>query len=227
MNSDLCFGFSVNSWRSLSSSMENGDEGAWNKAIDVFERRMLERFFNPIKALEAGDTKPDLTSEDGEGPSQDECIPGFAIIAICCLLIEAIQDFREEVKPVEPHQGSCDYPGGRCIKPGSGTNQRFKAFLQLPAFKHSFDDALTSKFCKGIRNAILHNAETRGWVIWRSEPKDTIVAREQDGYALNRTLFCAAVKDEFDSFLKALRKPDSQDLRQHFKTRMDRLSEKA
>jgi hypothetical protein len=225
MNSELCFEFSADSWRSLSAAMDNESEEAWTTAIGVFKRRMEERFFNPIKALEDADTKPDLKAPGSV--TREECIPGFAIIAICCLLIESIQDFREEAKPVDPPPEPCNFPKGDCIKPESGTNQRFKDFLQLPAFGNAFSNPIASRFCSGIRNGILHGAETRQWVIWRSEPVGEIVAPEQNGYALNRTLFCAAVRAEFDSFTSKLGKPENRALRLHFKTRMDRLAEKA
>lgn len=225
MNSDLCVGFSADSWRSLSAQMASGDEDSWAIGIDVFRRRMDERFFRPITALEAADTKPDL-KVDG-APSGEECVPGFSIVAICCLLIETIQDFKEEVPQVEPRIAVCSYPNGVCIKPESGTNRRFKAFLQLPAFNGAFNGALAGRFCEGIRNGILHSAETRQWVIWRSEPEGQIVAPEQDGYALNRTLFCAALKVEFGNFIGSLRRPENHNIRAHFKRRMDRLAAKA
>lgn len=205
--------------------MAGGSEDAWGKAIDVFKQRMDERFFRPLKALEDADTKPDLKAPKSR--SDHECVPGFSILAICCLLIETIQDFREKTASVETPPGVCSYPNGKCIRPESGTNGRFRAFLQLPAFNGEFSGPLAGQFCKGVRNGILHNAETRQWVIWRSEPEGKIVAPEQDGFALNRTLFCDALKTEFDNFIDALRNPENQDLRAHFKSRMDRLAEKA
>jgi hypothetical protein len=79
----------------------------------------------------------------------------------------------------------------------------------------------------GIRNGILHEAETRKWVIWRHEPAGKIVAPEEDGFALNRTLFYEAVKNEFESYLRELGDPTNEDLRERFKEKMDDLSEEA
>jgi Leu/Phe-tRNA-protein transferase len=63
------------------------------------------------------------------------------------------------------------------------------SFLRRPAFGNAFkDDMLAKEFVNGVRNGILHEAETRKWVIWRDEPKGRIVEKEQDGFALNRTL---------------------------------------
>lgn len=172
MNSDLCFGFSVQDWKLLLPRLHQGDEDAWSIAIGVFERRMTERYFSCIEALEYADTKPDVAKADATqspgAPELDtteerhECIPGFAIVGLCCLLIESIQEFREERERMNTEQGPCTFPQGRCIAPSSGTNERFKAFLRHPAFNGVFSEDLAKEFCNGIRNGIMHQAETRG-----------------------------------------------------------------
>lgn len=68
----------------------------------------------------------------------------------------------------------------------------------------------------GVRNGIFHEAETRGWVIWRDDPVDQILASEGDGYALNRTLFYQALKTEFEGYIKELRDPTNSTLRSRF-----------
>ena len=54
-----------------------------------------------------------------------------------------------------------------------------------------------------------------------------ITAQEGDGYALNRSVFYAAVKKEFESYLRELRDPANKELRQRFKAKMDDLCGKA
>ncbi|HEX4168620.1 MAG TPA: hypothetical protein VHZ55_24420, partial [Bryobacteraceae bacterium] len=128
---------------------------------------MKERFFSSIDALFAADTKPDM-SPSSSGPAHtDHCIPGFAIMALCCLLIDTLQRFREGPAPIDDPAGPCAYPDGRCIKPPPRTAEQFKSFLRRPAFGDTFrDEAIAQKFVVGIRNGILHEAETRKWVIW-------------------------------------------------------------
>lgn len=82
------------------------------------------------------------------------------------------------------------------------------------------------RFVSGIRNGILHGAETRKWVIWRDEPADKIAAPEEDGFALNRSLFYAAVQKDFESYLRELRDRTKEDLRKRFKEKMDDLCRK-
>jgi hypothetical protein len=222
MNADLCVGFSKTRWEKLSQKLDDKNEGAWAEAIGVFERRMRERFFSSVDALFAADTKPDLRSPDSRDTG--ECIPGFSILALCCLLIETLQGFREKRPSAAAPVGKCAFPNGPCIKPPSGTSEQIKSFLRRPSFGATFyDDELAKKFVDGLRNGILHEAETRKWVIWRVEPANTIAAREDDGFVLNRSLFYAAVKKEFESYLRELGDPTNKDLRKRFKKKMDDL----
>jgi NADH:ubiquinone oxidoreductase subunit len=94
--------------------------------------------------------------------------------------------------------------------------------LRLPAFCGAFkEDKIANKFVDGIRNGILHEAETRRWVIWRNEPKGRIVEPRDDGYALNRTEFYKALKIEFEGYLNDLRHPQNGDRRKRFVKKMD------
>lgn len=202
MKADLCFRFSSTDWENLLQRLDH-DEGAWSEAIGVFERRMNGRFFKCIDALVKADTKPDLNSSSS--PPNAHCIPGFSIMALCCLLVETLQGFRTGASPY--------------------TKELFIKFLRRPAFGAAFaEDKIAECFVNGIRHGILHEAETRKWVIWREAPSQIAEPRE-DGYALNRTLFYDAVKQEFESYLKELSDPGSLELRQKFKEKMNHLCE--
>jgi hypothetical protein len=75
-------------------------------------------------------------------------------------------------------------------------------------------------FVNGVRNGIFHEAETRGWVIWREEPPGQILVREDGRYALNRTEFYNALKAEFHGYVGELRDPSKSELRTRFKKKM-------
>jgi hypothetical protein len=76
--------------------------------------------------------------------------------------------------------------------------------LRLPAFGGAFDDdRVAAQFVRGLRNGILHEAETQGWVIWREEPPGQIVERQGDRYVLNRSEFYRALKSEFEKYVGA------------------------
>jgi hypothetical protein len=188
---------------------------------------MEERYFRCIDALIAADTSPDKSL--GTSTSERHCTPGFSIMAICCLLIEALQGFREDIPQPAPPSGPCNYPSDVCIRPSTGTNKLFRNFLKLPGFAGAFSEPkIASAFMDGIRNGILHEAETRKWVIWREEPADHIVQELGDKrYALNRTLFYKGLKQEFKSYLCELRDPDKKALRVNFRGKMTDISKGA
>jgi len=231
----ICRGFAVAQWEKLQARLINtdgtnsDDQEAWGCAIEVFERRIRERFLSCMDALEAVDSKSD-TSVLLEAPADcstlpsrnDAVVPGFAIMALCCLLAETLQSFRCKTEVRQNPDARCSYPDGPCIKaPQTGTANTFKAFLRRPAFRGAFaDKKIASSFVYGVRSGILHEAETRNWVIWRSEPEDQIVAREGEGYALNRSAFYQALKDDFAQYLTELKSSESVELRSRFVKKM-------
>jgi hypothetical protein len=112
--------------------------------------------------------------------------------------------------------------------PQTTTADAFKAFLRRPAFEGAFaDEQIATSFVNGVRNGILHEAETRNWVIWRSEPENLIVAQEGEGYALNRSTFYHALKDDFAEYLAELQNPKSVEIRSRFRKKMNDMAKEA
>jgi hypothetical protein len=130
-----------------------------------------------------------------------------------------------------PHrpEARCSYPDGPCIRvPQTTTADAFKAFLRRPAFGGAFaDEQIAANFIHGVRSGILHEAETRNWVIWRREPEDQILAKEGEGYALNRSTFYSALKNEFAEYLEELRNLKSVELRSRFRKKMNDIAKEA
>jgi hypothetical protein len=227
----ICRGFTVRQWnglrdRLMKDKVLTNDEPAWQCAVDVFERRIRERFLSSIEALEEADSRSDIHVRDDEPadcsmlPNDGRnriVVPGFAIMALCCLLIETLQSFREAPIPTPSPSGQCTFPRGPCIRPYPSTTNRFKKFLQLPVFKGAFkNDNVATSFVGGVRNGILHEAETRRWVIWRNQPVNKLVDPYGRGFALNRTAFYQALKEEFKKYLQDLRNPNNEALRKRF-----------
>ncbi|MBI2996894.1 MAG: hypothetical protein HYY46_00335 [Deltaproteobacteria bacterium] len=239
MQIQICRGFTDIQWKELRKRLaQNGaagyDEDAWRCAVEVFERRIRERFLSCIEALQRDDAKSDITVNDGapadcptlpKDDGRDVVVPGFAIMALCCLLIETLQSFRESRRTPSQVTEPCNYPKGDCIRPQASTTDAFKKFLQLPAFKGEFvNDNVAKRFVRGVRNGILHEAETRRWVIWREEPKGRIIEPEARGYAVNRTAFYKAVKTEFNNYLRELLDPGKTALRSRFLKKMNDIA---
>jgi hypothetical protein len=238
----VCRGFTVAQWKKLYTRLmkpdgsNSDDQDAWCCAIEVFERRVRERFLSCIEALESADSRSDVSVPDDTPPDcsnlpqkNDAVVPGFAIMALCCLLAETLQSFRCKTEMPPNPQVPCLYPVGPCIRlPQTTTAETYKAFLRRPAFGSAFEDKpIASSFVNGIRNGILHEAETRGWVIWRNEPENQIAAKEGEGFALNRTAFYQALKNDFASYLGELRDPKSIELRSRFRTKMNDMTKEA
>lgn len=238
----ICRGFAVAQWKILHSRLINrdgtnsNDQEAWCCAIEVFERRIRERFLSCIEALESADSKLDIWAPDkapadcSSLPQREEAVvPGFAIMALCCLLAETLQSFRCKQKMPPKTADRCSYPDGPCVRvPQTSTTDTFKTFLRRPAFGGAFaDEHIATSFVNGVRNGILHEAETRNWVIWRSEPEDQIVAKEGEGYALNRSTFYRALKNEFSKYLQELRDSKSVELRSRFRKKMNDIAKEA
>ena len=215
----ICRGFTDKQWNNLlpklrnsDGSLRNDDATAWECAAQVFERRMRERFFSCVAVLELNDSKRDLEVAnesvggcDSLPTDTDAVVPGFAVMALACLLTETLSSFRR--KPLTDASG--------------GTNDALREYLRRPAFKNAFkEEAVATSFANGVRNGILHEAETRQWAIWRVEPEGQIVSKEDGFYALNRTEFVSSLRADFEEYLQELRNVTNIELRRRFLKKM-------
>jgi hypothetical protein len=75
-----------------------------NSSIESWPGRMKKRFFSEIELLLAC----------GKTDSRS-IVPGFAIMALYCILVETLQAFYEGHIMVPP-EGPCSYPDGNCLK---------------------------------------------------------------------------------------------------------------
>ena len=113
------------------SSSANDD---WGKAIKFFEKRINERYVQPIDVL--------ITAEK-ELKATDKKF-GFTIMSIDCLLIETLQSFRE---------GVTDSSGQ--------SKELFVRFLrQSSSFSPHFNKKQAEEFYKKVRCNLLHQAQT-------------------------------------------------------------------
>ena len=80
---EIAVGFTTAEYQRIRGAVDPEDPTtpSWTEVISAFRRRMEERFVRPIAQLLA------LAS--------DETVPGFAVLALDCLLIDTLQSFRE------------------------------------------------------------------------------------------------------------------------------------
>ena len=115
--------YTVEDWKTIDFSTEED----WHKAISIFEDRIRGRFLDLIHAIKS------------------RTYAGFAVLALDCLLIETLQQFREG-EPETPPRMSTKY---------------FIRFLTETSFRDFFDEKTACMFYDQIRNGILHQAEVK------------------------------------------------------------------
>lgn len=167
--------------------------------------RHYERFFKPIELLK--------NERDGTF--------GFAIMALCSLLIETLQCYREGWPST--HGGELT----NCMKEGESLDgdyrlddlpekydkglgrQAFESFFkQYPALFPGIDG---KKFYQNVRNGLLHQVQTKGG--WRIRTARTKLWDEQH-HIIDRNLFVCALEAAFKNYLDELREnsPGNQEL---------------
>jgi hypothetical protein len=183
-NTELASGFTVSQYLKLRPKLTSSlpDVDAWRELISAVRRRIDERFLEPIRQLARFDDRDDLPFR-----------PGFAILALDCLLIDAIQSFRE----------------GRVSTGEVSPAHSFKTFLRSLRFEE-FSGKDRSDFFDHVRNAILHNGETRGdWKI-RIDTDRMLERNSTTGTRIiNRHYFHSAVEEEWAGFVALLESEDS------------------
>jgi len=179
--------FTCDDWKALTFSTEK----EWQKAIDIFEDRIYTRFLRFIELIEGHENS------------------GFAVLALDCLLIETLQQFREGV-PETPRKKSKEY---------------FLRFLTGTLFGKFFDRGLAEMFYEQIRCGILHQAEIKGSsrVLIRQQVPLVSLAEDGNGLIVNRKLFHRQLIEEFENYVSQLREnnPPDEKLRHNLKRKMD------
>jgi hypothetical protein len=170
----------------------------------VYDRH-YERFFKPIDLLKK---------------ERDETF-GFAIMALCSLLIETLQCYREgwpstnggELTNCRKDGGSLDGEYRLDDLPekydrGLG-KQVFESFFKQ--YRALFPGIDGKKFYENVRNGLLHQAQTKGG--WRIRTGRTQLWDEQH-HIIDRNLFVCALEAAFNNYLEEVREdsPGSQAL---------------
>lgn len=166
----------------------------WSIAIDYLEKRLIERYIEPIEILI--DAEKDKTAKDKKF--------GFTILAIDCLLAETIQSFYE---------GEIDSKGK--------SKAIFVRFLRKRDNfqKHFQTDKDASKFYENFRCGILHQGQTFGdtkiWAIGQ------LIQKQGNYIVINRVEFHNKIKEELNLYIAELRKKQNSTLMVNFKRKMD------
>lgn len=156
----LASGFTVSAYK---NAYARRDREAIAEAI---RRRFTERYISPV--------------------SEPNAKHGFTIMAICCLMIEAFESFRQGWKSTD------------------GLDRR--AFQEFLGREPAFQDfrGFESYFYSNVRCGILHQGETyHAWKIVRAGP-----LFDQANRTINATRFLRAMKHVLDDFCNRLKRAD-------------------
>ncbi|HEY6290299.1 MAG TPA: hypothetical protein VI455_01900 [Terriglobia bacterium] len=168
----------------------------WQTAIDVVENRIESRFFQPARVVD------DLQHS------------GFAVLALDCLLLEAIQGLRN---------------GKRAAKTGDSCKQFVRVLTTSRHFAAFFgQNDLAARFFSDVRNGLLHDGETRGGWIVKASGRYPLLERREDGFVMvNRRKFHRALVHEFDDYLKRLADCSENESRKNLIKALDGLCERS
>ncbi|UCD18320.1 MAG: hypothetical protein JSV44_05255 [Candidatus Zixiibacteriota bacterium] len=183
--------YSAHDWHRLTFQTEE----EWHQGVDIFQERVRERFLNPISRIE------------------DCPYSGFAVLALDCLLIEMLQQFREGVERT----------------PSGMSKLFFVKFLTESSFGEAFDKKKAERFYRQIRCGILHQAEIRGRSRILVDDEVPLVAYtdDQKGLLVNRRVFHRMLMQEFQSYIDELLVPGNEDLRAKFIKKMKHICKTA
>lgn len=166
----------------------------WLIAIGYLERRLNERYIEPVEILI--DSEKEKTAVDKKF--------GFTILAINCLLAETIQSFYEGITESK----------------GKSRKIFVRFLMERDGFKNHFStsgDAM--KFYENFRCGILHQGQTFGdtkiWTIGQ------LIQKQGEYIIVNREEFHEKIKQELNIYLTELRKRQNHVLLNNFKKKMD------
>jgi hypothetical protein len=173
--------YNVEDWKQL--DFVNDED--WQKGIDIFVDRIQNRFLKFIDQIKGKE------------------FAGFAVLALDCLLIETLQQFREGMGDTPSRKGE----------------EYFVRFLTETTFKAFFDKDKAKKFYDQFRNGILHQAELKkdSRVLKTGE----LVESNGDGLKINRDKFHEQLVKVFEEYVEELRSGASEELREKFRKKMN------
>lgn len=177
--------YTVVHWERLNLSKNE----AWQVAIDIFEDRFRGRFLQIMNAFER--------------------LPhaGFAVLALDCLLIETLQQFRMGAKETPPRKAE----------------ELFVGFMTETSFKTAFTPEMARIFYRHVRCGILHQAEVKQTSRLRGSGPIVLLTGKKRGVIVNHRSFHRLLLRVFQEYVDGLRAGNDATLRKNFVAKMDSI----
>ena len=165
----------------------------WDRAISMLEDRLEGRYFEPVATLIQSDINKN----------------GFAAMALCCLLVETLLQFRE------------GYPR----TPDRQNQQCYTDFL-VNQFGDVFDGQKAKRFYQDIRCGILHSGQTKNGSCLTFDTDYVVRILGNNVMMVNIQAMFDELKHYFSEYCDNLRNPGNIKLRNNFIKKMDDLTKK-
>lgn len=163
----------------------NSEEMDWEFAVEILRDRIYGRYLDQIETL-----------------SSDVNKNGFTIMALNCLLIETLLQFRDGKD--ETTNNKAEYSG----------------FLKMEFPEVFVTRDIAKNFYTNIRCGILHSAQTKNNS--RLSDRDDFVVRVENGILEVSVLgFTYVLRKYFNEYLKKLLVPEQTELRENFIKKMN------
>ena len=163
----------------------------WHRAINIMKDRIEGRFLRPIENLLESDPNAN----------------GFAAMALGCLLIEALMQFRNGFPESEPY----------------GNKTEYTQFLYT-YFNHIFDRYSSRRFYTDIRCGILHSAQTKQNSTLTFNTDYAIKINNNDVLMVDVKNMCVELEQYFTNYCEELLIPDNSNLKDNFIKKMNDIS---
>ena len=186
------------------------------------EDRYETRFFEPIRLLEREAIRGIPWKLGDTDPTEPIRPYGFAIMSLACQMVETLESYRLGVPTTNKGDfGKIERDGNYSHRPAEvdcdeadilGTGEAFKKFFETHSKEFPSIDG--AEFYANVRNALLHQSQTRnGWVLNIHHP-DEVSPRSGEVLVekiLYRDTFVRTLRASFETFLKDLRENPADD----------------
>lgn len=165
----------------------------WKNAIEMMRRRIEGRYLDPMRALINADANKN----------------GFAAMAICCLLIETLMQFREGFQ-----------------KTPARMNKKYYTNFLINQLGNEFDRRMADCFYTDIRCGILHSAQTKNNTCLTFDTDYTVAEHVNGVLMVDVKGMEREIRDYFNRYCSELENPNNKDLRENFIRKMDDITNK-
>ncbi len=183
--------FRTDEWPALCARLKADETAAWHEAATLLRQRLGGRYLEHAREL------------------LNRRFSGFAILAIDCAVIEALEQFRK----------------GTLSTPRSMSGAYYRDFFTTTRFRKFFTANRADLFFDTVRCGILHQAESKADSLVKKSAASFVVRESSSGAGLviNAKRFHEELEGALDDYINALLAGDVT-LRKSFIKKMDYIA---